>query len=118
MTKAYRPNERLYMRAKVQSRAMGFSYFRINVFCTNPSQIIYYSSESDHEEVDLRQTIRLECFGHKFWPKFLPPIDFHMVRLTVVDDMSALCFANTETTEPLVKKNRTEYDGVHTFDRD
>lgn len=41
-----------------------------------------------------------------------------MVSLTALDNIPILCFASADTTVPMVKNARTEYDGGHTFERE
>lgn len=58
--------------------------------------LVYY--KYNHMEAGLRQKFRAEFFDKKFSLKVLPPIDFSMVILTVVDNMLQLRFANTSMT--------------------
>lgn len=71
-----------------------------------------------YTEVDSGQNIRAECFSKIFGPNVLPRGDFHMVRLTLVDDMLTLYNASTTTTVQTVKKAGAEYDGVRIVDGD
>lgn len=56
--------------------------------------------------------------GQNVRAKFLFCVIIHMVGLTVIEDVSKLCFASTATTARRFKKPCTEYNDVRTFDDD
>lgn len=55
-------------------------------------------------EVDAGQKNWLKCFVKRFGPTFLPPLNIHIVGLTVVDDILALRFAGTVATVAMATK--------------
>lgn len=69
-------------------------------------------------EVVLRQKVQAQFFDKTFGLKFLHPVSFRMVMITVVDKTEILCFWSTAMTETMFGNARTEYCSAHTIDDD
>lgn len=65
-----------------------------------------------------KQNIGAQFFDENFRSNFSSREDFHIVSITVGDDMLALYFSGTAKTVPMANRADEEYDSSRTVDGD